>query len=113
MSIVTEQIAREHCKITDSSEDIAVYLSAAEQIVQDYIGCNVYATQEMLETATTDGVAGVNPIVTTAAINAAILLVFGDLYRDRESTVVGRVSVSELPLAWRRVLSTYRTGRGV
>lgn len=51
-------------------------------------------------------------IVINDAIKAAILLIFGSLYSNREDVVVG-VSVADLPQGSRHLLQPYRVGMGV
>jgi uncharacterized phiE125 gp8 family phage protein len=44
------------------------------------------------------------------ALKAAVLLLVGDLYENREDTVVGQVQVAELPLSASRLIAPWRRG---
>lgn len=101
-----------HLRVTEPDEDdlIGVYALAAEEFAMQFLGRNVYATQLALDTAAE--VAPASPIVINAAIQAALLLIVGHLYANREDVVVG-VSATQLPNGAQYLLQPYRTGMGV
>lgn len=110
--LVTTEIAIAHCNADESdTELIAFYLEAAEQEAIDFINRKVYATQAALDAAVVAGSAGTAPIVATAAIKNAILLILGHRFANREDVVIGTIS-SPLPNGSRSLLQPYRYGMG-
>ncbi len=114
MQLISLDIARQHCRVEQDETDelMTIYLGAAEQSAIDYLGRQVFATQQDLDTAKTAGTAGENPIVVNYAIRAAILLTLGHLYMNREDVVVG-VSAAEMPRGARDLLRPHRIPPGV
>ena len=113
MAFVTLSQAMAHCRA--ESEDLAMmelYLSAAKQTAADYVNRSVYNDQADMEIAVTAGIAGENPMIVNDAINAAILLITGHLYTNREDVIVG-VSACELPNGAKSILNHYRINPGV
>ena len=111
MAFVSLSQAMAHCRA--ESEDLALmelYLSAARQTAMDYMNRSVYDDKAALDSALIDGIAGENPI--NDAINAAILLIVGHLYTNREDVIVG-VSACELPNGAKSILNHYRINPGV
>lgn len=106
--------AKLHLRIDGSDEDVilALYIGAAEQSALDYIGRQVYADADTLAAAVLAGTGGTSPIVVNDAIKAAILLILGHLYANRENVATG-FSVAELPMGARSLLQPCRTGMGV
>lgn len=110
--LVTTEIAIAHCNADESdAELIAFYLRVAEQEAIDFINRKVYTTQAELDAAVVAGSAGTAPIVVTAAIEGAILLILGHRYANREDVVIG-TSSSDLPRGSRSLLMPYRYGMG-
>ncbi len=110
---VTLELARKHLRVDDEDDELLEqYVAAAQQSAVDYLNRSVFKTQEDLDTAVAAGRAGQSPIVVNAAIRAAILLIAGDLYKQRETIVMGATSVSELSIA-SNLLWPHRLNNGV
>lgn len=109
--LVTIEQAHEHLR-TDPDEQIEIYLRAAELYAQEFLCRKVYPTIEAMSEAIEDGSAGDDPMVINDLIRAAILLIVGHLYTNREQDVVG-VSVAELKMGALALLQPYRKGMGV
>ena len=114
MALVSVELARASQRIEIGEEDVLVefYLSAAEQIALDFLNRKVYSEEAELEAAVLAGDAGVDPIVVNRAIQAAILLIFGQLHSHRENVVVG-LTTAELPQGARSLLRPHRRVVGV
>lgn len=112
MSLVDLEAAKLHLRVDDEDEDslIQIYLDAAEQAAIDFLNRNVYADQEALDAAAEPPEA--LAMVVNAPIRAAVLLILGHLYANRENTVTG-VSVQALPMGAHALLWPYRVGLGV
>ena len=112
--ILTTQQAIDHCR-ADPDGDAAMvelYLGAAIDAAQDYLGRKVYASQADLEAAVAAGIAGELPMVATNSIKAAVLLICGHLYANREDVVVGAQSFA-MPMGSRDLLRLHRKGKGL
>lgn len=109
--LVTEAQARNHLRI-EAGEDIAIYIGAAERLAIEFINRNVYADQTALDAAVLAETAGDGPVVVDDLIRAAVLLIVGHLYANREDAVVG-ASVAELPKGSFFLLQPYRRQMGV
>ena len=96
-----------HLRVDDSAEDalIGVYVLAAEEFAMQFLGRTIYAT-ELAQGLDTAGIV-INP-----AIQAALLLIVGHLYANREDVLAG-VSVAQLPNGSQYLLMPYRVGMGV
>ena len=96
-----------HLRVDDSAEDalIGVYVLAAEEFAMQFLGRTIYAT-ELAQGLDTAGIV-INP-----AIQAALLLIVGHLYANREDVLAG-VSVAQLPNGSQYLLQPYRAGLGV
>ncbi len=96
---------RKHCRIdADMTEDddlLVIYSQAAAQYVADTTDRNLYATAA--EVPEGDETA----LVLNDSIRAAMLLMVGHWYENREAVIVGSIS-SELPLAVECLLHPYR-----
>ncbi|MGB3069822.1 MAG: head-tail connector protein [Ottowia sp.] len=114
MPILTTEQAVEHCR-ADPVEDatmVGLYLNAAIDAAQDYLNRKVYADKAELDAAVAAGVAGVDPIVVTFSIKAAILLICGHLFANREDVVVGQQSFA-MPNGSRDLLRPHRRVPGL
>lgn len=106
MPLVTDAQVRNHLRI-DAGEDVSVYVAAAERIAADhFLNCEIYADQAALDAANDP-----TGIIANPAIQAGILLIIGDLYRDRENDKAGSFTPSST--GTERLLSPYRYGLGV
>lgn len=96
-----------HLRVDDSAEDalIGLYVTAAEEFAMQFLGRTIYAT-ELAQGLDTAGIV-INP-----AIQAALLLIVGHLYANREDVLAG-VSVAQLPNGSQYLLQPYRAGLGV
>lgn len=115
-ALISPELARQHLRLDDDPEGaesltLPLYVAAAEQAARDYIDRQVFADESALAAALMDGSAGTGAIVANHAIRAAMLLILGHLYANREDVVAG-VSVAELPMGSRALLAPYRQGMG-
>ena len=96
-----------HLRVDDSAEDalIGLYVTAAEEFAMQFLGRTIYAT-ELAQGLDAAGIV-INP-----AIQAALLLIVGHLYANREDVLAG-VSVAQLPNGSQYLLQPYRSGMGV
>ena len=104
MTIVTTATAIDHCRadpVVDSTM-MSVYLAAAEEAAQDYLCRKVYADEDALSDANDDTGMVANP-----TFRAAVLLICGHLYANRESVLVGAVA-QILPMGAHELLRPYR-----
>lgn len=97
MTVVTLDEAKAHLRVdgTDDDADIALKLAAAEDDVARYL-------DRPLPWTDADG----TPVAVPPAVKAAILLVLGDLYANREVSVID-ATYAENPTL-KRLLSSYR-----
>ncbi|WP_312723978.1 head-tail connector protein [Stutzerimonas kunmingensis] len=103
MAVLTLEEIKAHLRVDGSAED--AQLLAISEAAQDY------ATQYLGRSAIPWNDDAGNPVPVPASVRAAILLVVGDLYENREDnvigTIVGRIGAIE------RLLHFYRVGLGV
>lgn len=114
MPLVTLEQARLHLRVDETDEDtlITLWISAAELSAQSFLGRNVYADQTELDAAVNAGTAGDDPMVINDLIRAAILLMVGHLYANREDVAAG-VTFSRLPVGAEYLLMPNRVQMGV
>lgn len=112
--LVSLDRARAHLRADDDypAEQIQIYLEAAEEQAQAFLNRNVYADADELATAVLNGTAGDDPIVVNKSIMAAVLLITGHLFANREDTIIGTIG-SDLPMGSRTLLQPWRVGLGV
>jgi len=112
MALVTMTLAKKHLRVLHDDDDaeIEAYLAAAETIVTEYVDRAVYGPVD-------DSPPGYPPsgddgtaIEVTPAITAAILLLLGDLYENREADPESKGD-AVLPRAVRALLAPYRVWR--
>jgi hypothetical protein len=79
MPLLDIELVKSHLRVDDTDSDtlIEAYQGAAEEAIERYLDREIYI--EGTSPTTVDGVA------LNAAITAAILLLIGDLYADRET----------------------------
>lgn len=111
MSLIDLATAKLHLRVDDAAEDalIGLYIEAAETAAVDFLNRNVYATPEELVAA--DESPEALPMVINAAVRAAILLILGHLYANREDVVA--TAVNKLPMGAHSLLYPHRVGLGV
>ncbi|OZI21724.1 hypothetical protein CAL18_12415 [Bordetella genomosp. 7] len=114
MALVTLEQARLHLRVDETEEDslIALWINAAEQSAQSFLGRNVYTDQAELDAAVNAGTAGDDPMVVNDLIRAAILLTVGHLYANREDVAAG-VSFAKMPVGAEYLLMPHRVKMGV
>lgn len=121
MPLVTLIMAKTHLRVTHAAEDelIGLYLGAAAASVTEFLQRAVFATQAELDAAKAAAEAEVPPaefdanaMVVNDAVRAALLLKLGDLFANREDTIVGTIA-SELPSGSKALLMPYRVRMGV
>jgi len=115
MALVDLEMARGHLRVFQNDDDsqIALYLAAAESIVTEYLDRLVMPIGSTLPVLGEDGYDR-NPIIVTAPISAAILLVMADLYENREADPESNLTVDRqaiLPRAVRALLAPWRVWR--
>ncbi|KAB0331770.1 head-tail connector protein [Janthinobacterium sp. PLB04] len=111
---LTPELAKGYQRIVGNDEDdvIALILSGAEKAALAYLNRQVFADATTMAAAVEAGTAGAFPMVIEDDIKVAILKLFGDMYENREDSVLA-VSVAELPLSSRELLRPHRVGNGV
>ncbi|MBG6222794.1 MULTISPECIES: head-tail connector protein [unclassified Janthinobacterium] len=111
---LTPDLAKGYQRIVGTDEDdvIPLILSAAESAALTYLNRQVYADAETMAAAVDAGTAGLFPMVITDDIKVGILKLFGDMYENREDSVLA-VSVAQLPLGARELLRPHRIGNGI
>lgn len=114
MPILTTEQAIAHCRADPDADALMVelYLGAAIDAAQDYLGRRVFGDMTELEAAVEAGKAGVLPMVANYAIKAAILLICGHLFANREDVVVGAQSFA-MPNGSRDLLRPHRKVQGL
>lgn len=90
---------------------LSLYVGAAEDAAEAFMNRKVYADADQLADAVLDGSSGVDPMLVNDAIRAAVLLIAGHLYRNREDVVAE--SVTQLPMGAHSLLWPYRVALGV
>jgi hypothetical protein len=112
MRLVTiEQARAQVAAMPHHDAQLELYVGAAEQSAEDFLNRKVYATAGELATAVLDGSAGEEPILVNDAIRAAVLLITGHLFRNRED-VTGEATY-QLPSGAHSLLWPHRRGLGV
>jgi hypothetical protein len=112
MRLVTiEQARAQVAAMPHHDSQLELYVGAAEQAAEDFLNRNVYATAVDMASAVLDGSAGENPIVVNDAIRAAVLLITGHLFRNRED--VAGDAAHQLPSGAHSLLWPHRCGLGV
>ena len=111
---LTPELAKGYQRIVGNDEDdvIALILSGAEKAALAYLNRQVYADTASMDAAIMAGTAGEFPMVIEDDIKLGMLKIFGDLYENREDSVLA-VSVAKLPLGSRELLRPHRIGNGV
>ncbi len=102
-----------HLRVIGTDEDalIALYASAAENNAVRYMNRAVYADQSALDAAVADLSVGTNPVVLTNDMRAAMLLIVGHLYANREDVTI--TTLAALPMGSRYLLEEHRVLAGL
>lgn len=85
-------------------------LPAAQEAAASFLNRSLYDTEEQRTAAIVAGTAGDYPMITPRAVDQAILLLLGHLYRNREAVTTG---LSELPIGAFNLLYPHRVRMGV
>lgn len=109
MTILTTEQAIAHCRADPDADAVVMelYLGAAIDSAQDYIKRKLYVDQAELEAAADE-----TGLVAGFAVKAAILLICGHLYENRENVVAG-VSLQTLPMGAHDLLRPHRRSFGL
>lgn len=99
-------VVKQHLRVEGDHEDalVGVYLAAAVDAAERYLGRKLYADQVPEEEE--------QGLVITPSITAAILLITGHLYENREEVVTGTIA-ARLPMASESLLWPYRLDIGL
>jgi uncharacterized phage protein (predicted DNA packaging) len=99
-------VVKQHLRVEGDHEDalVEVYLAAAVDAAERYIGRKLYVDQ-----VPEDEEQG---LVITPSITAAILLITGHLYENREEVIAG-TTATRLPMASESLLWPYRLDIGL
>lgn len=103
--LIDLETIKSHLRVDGDAEDamIELYAEAAEQIASNYMGRNIVPSETSSDP---------DAVVLDGSIKAAILLIVGHLYANREAEVVGMQS-SRLVYGAEYLLQPYRIGMGV
>ena len=113
MPILTTEQAIEHCRADEADATmVGLYLGAATDAAQDYLGRKLFADKAELDAAVQAGHAGEMPMIATYAVKAAILLICGHLFANREDVVTGLQSYA-MPMGSRDLLRPHRKVQGL
>ena len=102
MSLIPLPTLKEHLRVDSADEDVAIqaYLDGAEGVVSGHLCRPLIAAGATPAT-------GSYELPLPAAVSAAILLMAGHLYANREAVVTGTISTA-LPLSVQFLLAPYR-----
>lgn len=111
---LTSELAKGYQRIVGNDEDgvIALILSGAEKAALAYLNRQVFGDIAAMDAAIAAGTAGEFPMVIEDDIKLGMLKIFGDMYENREDSVLA-VSVARLPLSSKDLLRPHRIGNGV
>ena len=113
MPILTIETAIDHCRADpEDAAMVELYLGAAIDAAQEYLGRKEYADRAELDAAVAAGEAGELPMVATYSVKAAMLLICGHLFANREDVVVGAQSFA-MPNGSRDLLRPHRKVQGL
>lgn len=113
MSLVDTDLAIRHLREAPDV-DVSVYLAAAEEKALAFLGRSVYPDQATLDAAVTEGTAGEWPMLINASVKAAVLLILGHLWANREAVITGSSAAAvKIPLGAEDFLWPFRKGLGV
>lgn len=105
-------IVKQHLRmeLDDSDEDLLLetYATAAQRYVENHTGRNLYATEgEIPKDSETGEPTDEHALVLDDDITAAMLLLIGHWYANRESVVIGTIT-AEVPMAVDALICPYR-----
>lgn len=110
MSLIDLALAKRHLRLdvdfVEEDEIIGLYLAAAQDAAEQFLGRKLYAEGAALPADDPNG------LVMPASVKAAILLTLGHLYGNREDVVIGTIA-TDMPNGAQALLWPYRTDIGV
>ena len=113
MNVIPTEEALRHLRAEDEDRaDVEQMLAAAEDSAAQFLNRRFYADAAALDVAVLNGSAGLKPILINPSIRAACLLILGNLYSNREDSLVGD-EFSSMPAGSRSLLTPYRIGWGI
>ena len=113
MTVISLDTAIQHLRAEDDdAEYVSTLLEAAEDVAVQFLNRRFYASTSSLDAAISAGDAGLSPILITGSIRSACLLILGNLYSNREDSLVGD-DFSSMPAGSRTLLTPYRIGWGI
>lgn len=109
MPILTTEQAIAHCRADPDADApmVELYLGAAIDTAQDYLGRKLYEDAQAMADAEDE-----TGLVPNFAVKAAILLICGHLYLNREDVATG-VTVQALPMGAHDLLRPHRRSIGL
>ena len=115
MPIITTEQAIAHCRADPVADAqlLELYLAAALDTAPDYLQRKLYESKEALDAAVLAEEAGELPMVASSSVKAAILLICGHLFENRETVVVGASAAVSLPMGAYDLLRPHRRSFGV
>lgn len=121
-ALITLDQAKLHLRLDPSNTDEDAYvqnlINAARSAAEGFTGRRFYVSTDEMAAAVLAGTAGSNPIVVGGDnaddIYAAMLLMIGRLYANREDQLLGGTGRSEsLPTGAEQMLQMYRADMGL
>lgn len=104
---IIKQHVRLELDFVDDDTLLETYSTAAQRLVENHTGRNLYATSNEIPKDEDGEVTDDDALVLDDDITTAMLLLIGHWYANRESVVVGTIT-SELPMAVESLISPYR-----
>lgn len=101
--MIDRELVKKHLRVfaTDEDQLIDLYIAAAVDTAEQYLNRKLYAQSETVPEDDEDG------LVLPPAVEAAILLIAGQLYEFRENVISGTI-VAQLPNGAERLMWPYR-----
>lgn len=113
MNVIPTDDALRHLRAEDEDrDDVEHMLAAAEDSAAQFLNRRFFGDAAALDAAVLNGSAGLKPILINPSIRAACLLILGNLYSNREDSLVGD-EFSSMPAGSRTLLTPYRIGWGI
>ena len=101
--MIDRELVKKHLRVfaTDEDQLIDLYIAAAVDTAEQYLNRKLYAQSETVPEDDEDG------LVLPPAVEAAILLIVGQLYEFRENVISGTI-VAQLPNGAESLMWPYR-----
>lgn len=102
---------KKHCRVEpdfiDDDALLTLYQDAAARYVEDYTQRKLYRTAEQIPTDEDGQPIDDYALVYNSAVHAAMLLIIGHWYANREAVNIGNI-VAEIPMGTEALLRPYR-----